>query len=578
MTGRPPGVRQSLIRAWDGPAVTWTGLLILAPGMVITDAVFAEPVSMHSFAAAVLSYAALVAVIELANVLVLRRMPAGRTRRVAVLGAFVAGALARISVSALLMPPHGIVAVEPWMLPRLASTVVWLNVAAILVDWERRHAALLAARNAELTRLARTTAVVDAELEHASEELAEVQGRVMAELRRLSAQLDRPKPDLQGIIDKLDAAVDGLVRPASHDLASHPEGVHELVVAAQRPRWFEQAASIARAWPSAAPFQPAAVALITLPIALAAVLARGLDARSVLEFGAVAVQVAAVATAAWLLAPALRRMPTGLGMATTATAYAALLVMGTELARVTSGDSGEVLAEVALLPWIATVATGGAVAMSAHWAEAARERDVLLEETRWRRDRANQQLWAQRRRLAIILHGRVQAGLTSCALLLRAAATEPGGHPELIDRVRRALGELNDLADESANETVRNRLADLAATWEGVAAVSIECQAAAERMLDEDHDSADAVVEAVRELLLNAVRHGMAGAIRVRLDQCGVRAVCVEVQETREAPASSAPATAPGVGLVLLQSFTSGLEISDRGTSRTTRVVVPTAG
>lgn len=583
MTSRAPGVWQSLSRAWDGPAVTWTGLLLLAPGILVTDIAFTLDRSGQTaldLGASLAAYAALVAVIQLGNSLLLRRRSPGLVRRLLVLLVFAAGATVRIIVLVTALPgpiPH---AYQPWMAARFASTLIWLNAAAILVDWQRHDASQLALRNVELQRLEQTTATVDAQLQRTTTELAELQRRVIAEVDQLQLRLDEAEADLDAVADGLSHVVDGLVRPTSHHLARVTElAIDAPTVPLRRPSWREQAGSIGLEWPTAMPFQPVAVMAITLPIAVAAIVAQPMGLNSIAESLAVALQLGAVAALS-MITPAFRRIPRPVSAWLVGGLYAALAMFGGWLAVRAAGPSMPVLAEVALLPWIATVSTGGAAALSAHRGQMAEETEQLIGETQWQLNRAHQQLWAQRRRLAVILHGRVQASLTACELLLRQARRAPdvAGRADALERVRTGLRYAVNFDDEPQANSVTHRIEELARTWTGVIDVEHRCDFIAAARLAVDRDANDAIMEAVRELVLNAVRHGTATRVGIHITPQGARTIRVAVTEpSGQDERTMQGRSTGGLGLALLESLALTMDITSTPSERTTTVVFATA-
>lgn len=109
------------------------------------------------------------------------------------------------------------------------------------------------------------------------------------------------------------------------------------------------------------------------------------------------------------------------------------------------------------------------------------------------------------RRLASLLHGRLQTRLLGCAMALEFADGDADAVGAALERTRSILDEGWDLDGQAEGERTVD---DIAAMWSGLAAVRVVC--------DDDAARRDAtVVEVVEELVLNAVRHGRARTVSV---------------------------------------------------------------
>ena len=206
--------------------------------------------------------------------------------------------------------------------------------------------------------------------------------------------------------------------------------------------------------------------------------------------------------------------------------------------------------------------------------EEGRAAQRVIAQTEWDLRRTRQRLWAQRRRLALALHGRVQANLTAAGLVLRQAKAglEATGELDaaLIDRVRSTL-ELAAQLDGKPSRTVEERLALVTGVWAGILTVELQLRPGGLRLLSANDDAADACVEVLREILLNAVRHSAADRAQVVVGAAGPALVGLRVLEV---DAGRTPAAAEsdgtGVGRSLIDSLAVDWAVLDEPQQRVT--------
>jgi hypothetical protein len=459
---------------------------------------------------------------------------------------------------------------------RALTSVVWLSTGTML-DLRLRQArdqrSLLTTEHRRLVQTrARTAAAVaatDAEL-----------GRVRASTRTAIADLSRrlvPGVDaasLSECIDLIDRLVDREVRPISHDLARMPDELAPSEVGPQRVPGTMR--SLLRSWRLGEPFQPLLVGVVCLPVVVGSVLAipphQFVGTVMLQAMAAFALQLVMLLVARFVVEPRLAGMSGRAAVATLACVYAVMFVVG--VVGVIAGCPG--LVEPHLLPpSLAAILGGVAAATAQRQLEAdAAARMVRLTDLELRQSRLR--LWAQRRRLAVALHGRVQANLTAAGLLLQQ------GRDELLSTGRLDAGLMNQVrvAMEAAERidtrtpgSVRDRLEQVALVWAGIMDVRLDLAPEAEVRLTDDVDAADACVEAVRELFLNAVRHGGAVAAAVQVGVAGPDLVSIGV--TEHAPRERVEAAAgQGMGHSLLDSLAVTWATREEAGARTTTVLL----
>lgn len=128
-----------------------------------------------------------------------------------------------------------------------------------------------------------------------------------------------------------------------------------------------------------------------------------------------------------------------------------------------------------------------------------------------------QELWINRRRLALILHGPVQGALYAAAIKLGRANSLS---EEVIDQVQadlsEALGQLDEAAKFDAAQ-MRSRFSDISDLWFGTCNVSFSITNAVYDSLIAHPHAAECVLEIVQEGTVNAIKHGEATRIDVTI-------------------------------------------------------------
>lgn len=130
-----------------------------------------------------------------------------------------------------------------------------------------------------------------------------------------------------------------------------------------------------------------------------------------------------------------------------------------------------------------------------------------------------QQLWAARRNWSIIIHGTVQAALTAALTRLNAPNIDEETITLAKQDLQRAVDALNTPPSTSVNLPVA--IEELVGTWRGVCDIEISV---APRLLESvaaDGRTSMCVNEILKEAVSNAVRHGDANQISVKLAEAG---------------------------------------------------------
>ncbi|MEY4019598.1 MAG: hypothetical protein RLZZ590_898, partial [Actinomycetota bacterium] len=114
-----------------------------------------------------------------------------------------------------------------------------------------------------------------------------------------------------------------------------------------------------------------------------------------------------------------------------------------------------------------------------------------------------------RRTMAQVVHGRIQASLQAASIKITQA---PNITDELVAEIRADLNQaILDTQDTSLeNLGVRKQLADMADQWLGICDLTVSFEGEVDQILDRANLAKTAVVEVIREGLNNAVKHSEA--------------------------------------------------------------------
>ena len=387
-----------------------------------------------------------------------------------------------------------------------------------LVGLEQTMDAQLARTEAELAGAVRATvspalAALDAALRDvaagstAGPVLASLERLVATEIRPLSHRLAEEEPAQAALIGADARAVTARVPlPGRLRLG---EGIRPLFVAA-----ILLATAIPTAVRDLPPVGILPYLLVTaIYLLLAFELVRRLAGRIELPTpAAVAVVVAVHAIVGWLVVPVVRAVglvtPVGL----------------TGVAAVTAALVGAM--------------TVGTVLVDARRAATEAEREALNVRLAASVTRLERRRHLARRRLAYVLHGALQGALHVAAMRLTAAKTPDAA---VVDAVRAdiaaAYAQIDGPRDPGDGLRTTRVLDEMAVLWQDDGQLRTELGPGVETALAGDRDADDALGEVLREAVNNAIRHGRATTVEVRLAVAGsgaddpARAVTITVRD-----------------------------------------------
>lgn len=566
---------RALIRTLRSPfwavPVGWLALLVPTPWFFATQLYYAVGTGADTPRALLVALTAQLAMLATWTVLIwlvlplIRRVFSDAVARVSQLVFFAVGGSAAAAVMVAGTDSAESFAVR-WGWASLAwsvSAVIWVASGAILVDWSHQVRAQRRQLQIEYERQILTRTEEARALQEADLKLAQVRANTHAALFDIRGRLHSGMSveELSETVLVIENVVTSTVRPTSHDLAEMPADPEPLAVEPLWQGWRELVPSLIRSWPLAKPFQPALVGSLSVPIVLTAELAaepHHLGAGSLWAFGSLAVHLLLLRFASTVLVPQLRKMEARAAVAVVFGVYLVAYLIGLTGLLLSMSVGWREPLDAFLVPPLLSVISGWVAAFAMiRYEESAAARNLILR-TNWEVRRTRQRLWAQRRRLAMALHGRVQANLTAAALMLGAARDRmlsgTAVDDDVIMKVRETLS-LADLIDQTASHPPTERLTTVTSVWEGVLDVSLDLRPGGDQLLRENPDLSDACVEVLREILLNVVRHSGATAADVVVGADAGNLLCLRVHEHLRQRTPLGAIGGPGLGRSLIDSL-----------------------
>ena len=160
-----------------------------------------------------------------------------------------------------------------------------------------------------------------------------------------------------------------------------------------------------------------------------------------------------------------------------------------------------------------------------------------------------QELWLNRRRTASVLHGPVQAALFASAMKLSQTA-EPT--PELVAEVEKDIEDAIEKLNNPSNlegEEISAVLEQIVEIWSDAAQITISFSEELELALARRPLASEALIEISREFINNAIKHGKAEHVSLRVFRVDPYRLAVEVTDDGQ---GVPPGAKPGFGSKLL--------------------------
>jgi signal transduction histidine kinase len=160
-----------------------------------------------------------------------------------------------------------------------------------------------------------------------------------------------------------------------------------------------------------------------------------------------------------------------------------------------------------------------------------------------------QELWLNRRRTASVLHGPVQAALFASAIKL-SQAQKPT--PELVVEVEKDIQDALEKLNNPSNlegESISNLLDQIIEIWSDAAKIEIAIPAGLEKAITGQPLASEAFIEISREFITNAIKHGKASHVSLRVYRLDAFRLAIEVIDDGQ---GLPPGAKPGFGSKLL--------------------------
>jgi len=176
--------------------------------------------------------------------------------------------------------------------------------------------------------------------------------------------------------------------------------------------------------------------------------------------------------------------------------------------------------------------------------------------------RLSQELWLNRKRMAALLHGPIQAALYASAM---GMSQRNNPTPEYLAKVQKdietALEQLNN-PNRLESETLISVLNQVKELWAGSVEVEIEIPAELEAAITNEPLTCEATIELTREMVTNSIKHGHARWVKVVINQIDPTRFSVEVTDNGKALVEGAT---PGYGTKVLNELSLNWERTRSG-------------
>ncbi|MEN9749815.1 MAG: hypothetical protein RL149_893 [Actinomycetota bacterium] len=461
----------------------------------------------------------------------------------------------------------GVIKPEEWQYRLLGSPLfvfVTLSLVTVLVSNSVRASNELA--DLEISRLALQQRLTSmrAEIARMNAEVAgRVSGLISPVIQQLMANLKGAKADEIGReIKALRSTVDDVVRPLSLDIAGTSEELTDVEIAAPRVSLredFKLSTKIQVANQILPLWSTVLMVLVATPAAVSfynaeAFVALGLFALAsliVLEIFVVLLRRIVLITVPALMVQ-----------------FAVFAVSGfaasTSLGLFTSNNEQYPVGRIVMLSLVIGLAVFiGQVRQTQRAAtqQSAREVNAQLELLN---SQARRELWLNRRRIATVLHGPVQAALYASAMRLAQAARPSSKLIQTVNKdLENALEVLKFDSIESPN--LREVLRQIVDVWAGSCEIYLNVSKDVMKVTKKNALLSEALVEVLREAISNAIKHGQATEIEVDA-RLADNLIEIAILNNGKAPVNKA---GKGFGSKLYDELTHSWELNEKSDGRT---------
>ncbi len=134
------------------------------------------------------------------------------------------------------------------------------------------------------------------------------------------------------------------------------------------------------------------------------------------------------------------------------------------------------------------------------------------------RSRAEVRLRREKQQLASIVHGDIQSTLMAAALKLQQPDLLPADVTGIIDNTRDTItASIRKIRRDATPRMFKSICSDLQAAWDGLVVIEWETHTGVQKAINSDPDLAETMWQVCREAVANAVKHGRASAVTIRM-------------------------------------------------------------
>jgi signal transduction histidine kinase len=182
-----------------------------------------------------------------------------------------------------------------------------------------------------------------------------------------------------------------------------------------------------------------------------------------------------------------------------------------------------------------------------------------------------QKLALEKRAWSRVIHGEVQSALSAAVTRLqRAEHLEPYELEMVKQDLNRAKQNLTNPPKEDTNFT--QAFSEIVLTWKSICNIQADISARAQRAVDTNQDTRIVTNEIIKEAVSNAVRHGQAKNVNIKLDRIRDDILEIEIQNDGFKPSRD---KTPGLGSQLLDELTLSWSLETKNNKTTLKAEVP---
>ena len=181
-----------------------------------------------------------------------------------------------------------------------------------------------------------------------------------------------------------------------------------------------------------------------------------------------------------------------------------------------------------------------------------------------------QKLALEKRAWSRLIHGEVQAALTAAVTRLQMHDTL---EPYQLEMVKQDLNRAkqNLICPPEDHTNFNQALAEIVFTWKSICHIEADISARAQRAIDINQDTRTVTNEIIKEAVSNAIRHGQAKNVKIKLDRIQDDILKIEIEND----GFKAINPTPGLGSQMLDELTLHWDLENQNNKVTLKAEVP---